>query len=218
MPNCAPLWFLTCLFVSYIFFWILIKQNINWQIVGSVLYIFILMIVCNVEKTLQITQLPWHIDVALIASVFMVIGYHLKVNSFAWVFENRWCILLSVLVGSIIGLYNGRINMVQNQYQNIILFITSAVLISSGVIFGIKKLFSTKADSSIGNVVAFWGENSYYFLGFNYWVNSFLRKCCEIFLISNAVYNVMDVVTVMLGCSVLAFLMNKCKQKIDINR
>lgn len=29
MPNCAPLWFLTCLFISYFYFWFLIKQKVH---------------------------------------------------------------------------------------------------------------------------------------------------------------------------------------------
>ena len=129
MPNCAPLWFLTCLYVSYVLFWILIK--IDHHIVRlslSVMYLLILSAVCNFEKTYGIVELPWHIDIALISSVFMLIGYELKEKK---ILEklNMPIIAICFLFGSVIVFSNGKINMVQNQYNNMILFIIQCHLV-----------------------------------------------------------------------------------------
>lgn len=70
LPNCAPLWFLTCLFVTYIFFRILIfHKNRYYAIVCLVIYSIVLWAVIFVEKKTGIDELPWHIDVGILASV-----------------------------------------------------------------------------------------------------------------------------------------------------
>lgn len=56
MPNCTPLWFLTCLFISYIFFWFLIqsgKKNGLFPCILAIVYLGILLVVCNLEKKLE---------------------------------------------------------------------------------------------------------------------------------------------------------------------
>lgn len=66
MPMCSSLWFLTCLFVAYIFFWILFKQKkIYNQIFLCFIYLFILTVVTKLEIKHGITQLLRHIDVTL---------------------------------------------------------------------------------------------------------------------------------------------------------
>ncbi len=74
-PNCTPLWFLLCLFISSIYLYMLLKiksKSIQSLIcllaitIDSLLYIF------------EIIQLPWHIDAALLGMVYMYIGLKLK--------------------------------------------------------------------------------------------------------------------------------------------
>lgn len=51
MPNCAPLWFLTCLFVSYIFFWVIVRQTKMWkQVLIAIIYLILLSAICKMEK------------------------------------------------------------------------------------------------------------------------------------------------------------------------
>ena len=112
MPNCAPLWFLTCLFISYIFFWFLIKQEcLIKRVVQVIVQILVLLIICGVEEKYNITQLPWHIDVALVSSVFMLVGYELKDNIFLEK-NNIWLNIGYFSIGTGLILINGRINMV----------------------------------------------------------------------------------------------------------
>lgn len=215
MPNCAPLWFLTCLFVSYALFWNLIKQDsCNTRAILSMVYLFALLVICAFEKKYNITQLPWHIDVAFVASVFILIGYQLKEKM---ILEkiNHWIIVGCFSLGTIIVLINGRINMVQNQYQNLVMFILGAMLLSI-VFFYISKYLLTSKNVLIrlvSSVLEFCGQNTLMFIGFNYLFNVIVRHGFKVLGIqSQAIYCIVDCIVVITGCVVMSLLWNKTKR------
>ena len=170
MPMCSSLWFLTCLFVAYIFFLFLFKQKKMYnQIFLCFVYLFILAVVTKIELEHGITQLPWHIDVALIASVFMWIGFKLHQwhcdSNRADVRYRTSITILAWAFGSFVIMHNGRINMVQNQYNNLMLFVTGAVLICIPLI----EVISCTEDvhNKCKSALAWWGKNTIIFIGFN---------------------------------------------------
>ena len=81
LPQCAPIWFLTCLFLAYMFFWILVNQTTVFrQVILGIIYLLVLVALKNLENMFDIIELPWHIDTALVASVFMLLGYTIKAS------------------------------------------------------------------------------------------------------------------------------------------
>lgn len=67
-----PLWFLTCMTVSYLLFYIII-YNKRYQYYLVALYLLITAIFDNLP-----ILLPWSIDTAFLMSVYMYIGFRLK--------------------------------------------------------------------------------------------------------------------------------------------
>ena len=208
MPNCAPLWFLTCLFVSYSFFWILIKQRIYVAMFLAVIYIGILQLLCKLEITIGITQLPWHVDVALVASIFMYIGYLLKSMQIITRSKISYAIVCFG-VGSVVAFSNGRINMVQNQYQNIWIFLVGAICLSVAVMTVGYKL--TENYGRFGGAMGYLGRNTLIFMGFNYLINVIVRQISKWLHFSDAIYSILDFLCVVIICLVLSHLWKKIK-------
>lgn len=219
-PNCSPLWFLTCLFIAYILFWVLMQCG-KYKPVVALMMIGILLLVLQIEKQLNTDELLWHIDVALIASVFMLIGFYLPIFQ-RWLDNKRTVIRICVLsalfiVGSVIGIFNGRINMVKNEYQNIVFFFISAISISV-VIVEVCRLVIDKQFPLIKNSVSFWGKNTLIFMGFNYFVNTIVRVIFGHFHLEETIfYSIFDIIIVMISCSIIALLWNRLKGKISNN-
>lgn len=215
MPNCAPLWFLTCLFVSYVLFWILIKQdNIVKRAFLAMVQLIVLLIICGLEKKYGITQLPWHIDVALVSSIFMLVGYELKDKTFLKK-NNIWIILGCFSIGTILIFINGRINMVQNQYQNIVLFILAAVALSN-VVFFLSSVISNSKQKIVyilARGLEFCGQNTLIFIGFNYLFNVIVRQVFKVLGIqSQFIYCLVDSIAVVTGCVIVSLIWNKYKK------
>lgn len=221
MPNCAPLWFLTCLFVSFIPFFILV--NLKTKILQYVFMVFqctLLFLIVKFMEIEGINQLPWHIDVALISSVFMFFGYQIRKNN-KKIFENKnnkIIALTCLIIGAFIIFYNGRINMVKNQYQNMLLFLIGALLNTYAFMLISKTLDTIKNNllNYVLNILSFWGRNTLFFVGLNYFFNIILRVCFKLFKIENTfIYNIIDIFTVMLGCSILIQIYKVLKSKLD---
>ena len=211
MPNCAPLWFLTCMISAYLLFWILVQfKRLLFRAIGTIVYLIILLSICKIEKSCNISQLPWHIDVALIASVFMFFGYYLK--KYIHFFDNHKLIKLKVslaffLAGSVIGMINGRVNMVTNDYQNLLLFCMSAILISTFIILVCRGVVSGsylvlgRTGGGIIHVLSQIGKDTLYIMGLNYFFNGFIREFCEKVGLGDIMYTILDTILVIgLSC------------------
>lgn len=77
MPNCTPLWFLPCLFLSTIFlycFFQCLRKMPDKHIYIHICAISIVIAGIYIMKTRK-DVLPWHIDVAILGSFLMLVGY-----------------------------------------------------------------------------------------------------------------------------------------------
>ncbi len=220
MPNCAPLWFLTCLFVAYIFFWIMVNQEKFYkQILVAMIYFIILCFVLFIEKKYGIAQLPWHIDTALIASIFMLAGNFIYKFSprISWLNQNIRVVIYicGFVISSIAFFFNGRIIMVINQYHNMILFFISATIMSVVIIEIINMYEKNSHNSRIINLFSWWGSNTLIFLGFNYVFNLVVSQALRLINLNGTIINtIIDIIVVMAGCSVIAFEWNRIKHSI----
>lgn len=212
MPNCAPLWFLTCLFVTYILFWLLLLVNGIKRILLCLVYCVTLILICIFEKKIGLTQLPWHIDVAFFGSIFMLFGNYLrKYLDCLDVKMPRICHMINFFAASAVIMFNGQINMVQNQYRNPILFFVSASICSYEIIVAVKKC--KHKENYAWRILGFWGRNSIIFIGVNYLINVIVRQGFKMVGLEwNITYSIVDTIVVMLGCSMLALIWNRSRE------
>lgn len=196
MPNCAPIWFLTTLFCSSILFWFLTKlKNTNIKNVIIILQLVLLYIICQILPLRGFNQLPWHIDVALLGSVFMLFGYKYKSICIHKIsFKKRMLIsCIFLITASIIIILNGRINMVNNEYQNLILFIIGALMMFICLHLLTAELYIRFPQNIILRFLGYIGKRTLVFIGFNFVINSILLKITKALGWDNYIYNIIDI-------------------------
>ena len=90
--------------------------------------------------------------------------------------------------------------MVQNEYQNIVLFILSALLLTTAVFVFSKKISKNNKFDIIKRLLCYWGRNSIFFIGFNYLFNIVLNFIFKILKIqSKKMYCILDIIIVTVG-------------------
>lgn len=170
MPNCTPLWFLPCLFVCNIYMFLLlkIKKRYLYYILCCCIILF-----SNLLSYINIIQLPWHIDTALIGVIFMQIGLKAKkLNLFKTNAKIKpYTIILLSILGIISAKINTRIDMSSNNTGNIILFFISALSLSYVIIILCLQYIKDN------KLITYIGKNTYIFLGLNYYFNTLLTIC-----------------------------------------
>lgn len=120
LPNCTPLWFLPCMFLCCIFFYLL--QKIKNSSIQILICTFLVALDYTLYLLIDEFQLPWHIDVALIGTTFMLVGFKLKETSFVHKINHPIPFTLSIIV---LGAYciatNDKIDLCQNTLGNVVL-------------------------------------------------------------------------------------------------
>lgn len=207
MPNCAPLWFLTCIFVAYIYFYFLVicdfRKKVNYVIVA---YILIFVFIHYVMMLYDVNQLPWHIEVSIVGSLFMYLGYKMK----NYTIKNKFLLFIMVILASIIIIMNDRVNMVTNSYGCFPMFFVAASI--TCISFEkICKMYYDKIPNALKIIVSYMGANSIFFIGFNYMVNIVLRNLFKYIDVSRNIYTVVDTIIVVVVCCTIAFLFSKIK-------
>ena len=182
-PNCSPLWFLPCLFLSYVIFYFVVRLKMGNQIGVCVMLVALNKMVFMVLPKITPKVLPWHIDTALVGAVLMVVGYQIKMRGWHKLIEkNIFIFLLLVGVGGVAGWMNlGKVAFASNRVGNPIFMMfyscaTTLVLISVG-----GKIGST----IIGRFLAFCGKSTMIFMGFNYYFNRHTKRMWKMLPILN---------------------------------
>lgn len=156
MAWSCPLWFLTCIFLSEIILFLLLKFIKN--------PVFILTLITILGYYLSLVysiKLPWNIDVSLIAVGFMYIGHICKKFK---IIENIYnaeyeIILFFTLVLSIV--FNSKIDFNLREYGNILITYAGGV---SGSILTLTMARKIKKNT----ILEFFGINSLLMMGFTY--------------------------------------------------
>lgn len=123
----GTLWFIACLFVTEIFFYILLsKLKDNKRRI--VIFLMAFSAVGYFYSSKISYALPWSCDVALTAVVFYGSGYMIKNNiKNKWIYNHIikiWLVLF--LLNFAFGMVNDRIDMYSNKYNNYIFFYAAA--------------------------------------------------------------------------------------------
>ena len=167
LPNCSPLWFLTCLLCAHIIFFV-----VNKKIRAHVkLTICLLLIGFAGYLTSQYLpfKLPWNIDTALTAVVIMGIGYFYRAYGlFKLTNKHQILFIFIFLAINLLSCYyntgfvgNRLVDMASNRYGNILLFYL-------GGISGTLAIIHISATILTTNFLIFLGKNTMPIIGFNY--------------------------------------------------
>lgn len=166
MPNCSPLWFLTANFVTLSLF--SINNDLKCRAMRAIIGLFFVF-VSSMLSIYEVHKLPWNIDTALMAILFVDAGHYLRNNEIR---QSNYRVMLGLLALSIgyccISLNPiEMVNFNNNRYGNVLLMITGALLVSIIHIYCFKK-FSHKG--LIENYLSWVGKHTLFFMGFDYFV------------------------------------------------
>lgn len=159
--HVGQLWFLVALFFAEIILYLVNKffekfKRDKYLIITTYLLLAITGgKIFNIINIFNFTRLPFKIDTAITACVFMGIGYEVNKNN---IFEKiikykNFTIPISLLLGLFMGIYNGYVNICNCIYNNILIYYMAAV---SGII-GIYFISDNIKENKI---FKFYGTNT----------------------------------------------------------
>lgn len=162
----SPIWFLLCLFLVANFYYFISKLRIQkiifWNVILSVCgYYFI--------KYSSLVFKIWHFDVALIAINFYTLGNLLKKKLFKLENISNFMLILLFLLNLIGYKINGRINMYNAEYSNILLFYMNSIL---GILFVFVLMKKLKNKSIFLKYI---GQNTLIILAYHIRAMTFIK-------------------------------------------
>ena len=167
--NCTALWFLTCLFLSQLAFYLLVNCKPLWQCVWVVVFIAI----NNVMNYFKAPVLPWHLDVALIGSVFMLIGYYIKEKTLLDKIRAIIIPVLMIIAASVIIMWNDKVDMYFRQYgKDLLIFIIQAALMCYALMWICRSMHTLY----LKNLFCTFGRYSIIVMALNVVTNSYARR------------------------------------------
>ena len=191
----GPLWFLPCLFIVEILFYF---QFIFFKSLKKIIIFQIGIII--LLQTLQLKiNLPWHIDTAIITTIFYILGYFFKDRILLKTKNSKILWIGFFLIGIVLNNINGRIDMQSNFYgKSIFLFYITALINIYCFVKIVQSLKSNKIFESLGKntliILAFHnrGMSIIKFIGLilgkkiieGYWIIDLLYSVFQILLCS----------------------------------
>jgi fucose 4-O-acetylase-like acetyltransferase len=209
--HVGQIWFLVCLAVTQIFFYLL---NKIFKVVRSITATCITVVILSIISILLLYDgvlFPFKIETAISATIFFLIGFFFKdkvkiqnINLFFSVSKNGIIIISLFVVGIILALYNRTVNMCTSVYNNFILFLFSALSGSIFVIY-IARYISCKWLKFIGkNSLILFCIHSFFLYLYAYLI-SFLGDGVEYMIMENIPW-----FFVIIGTPIVLFLSVLC--------
>lgn len=212
----GPLWFLLCLFVTEILFYII--QKFSSKLAYSL--IFSTLIAYLDYKFISI-RLPWSINLALTAVIFYELGYMFRLNEAklnATLYKRRLYVFLLLSINFMLGfMLNIKTDMNMKIYGNYLAFIISAVS-------GILCYIYISKNTTIFNGFIFIGKNSLIFLALHmkmyYFIDLFFSKVLKynIALVNRHIYDFIKVILAILAVSCIIKIKNKIQPRSNISQ
>ena len=116
MVHDVPLWFLAALFVVENLYYLLYKNKRYNIIVTSILFVIVV-----INTTFNPLRLPFCLDIALVALLFYRLGCVMKEKGDK-IFK-PYLFVVSVIVMTLVFIFNGKVAMHTNTYNNIFMFV-----------------------------------------------------------------------------------------------
>lgn len=161
----AGLWFLPTLFISTIMLYL-----INSNKYKKIVYCVIASILILVVKYYSLTNIPWHLDVALLGSMYMMFGIFIKAIDVIDKVRNVSIIVIAIFMSNILIALNTLIDLKKHIYGNYILMILSVLLVSASLIYIFCK-YNIK-----NTVLELFGKYSLVVISLNFIINRLLEK------------------------------------------
>lgn len=180
-----PLWFLTCLFITEMIFYLLLRK---YYICHSkfVLIIFLMSIFGYLGGTYLPFRLPFGLDIALTSIVFYTAGYYFRNNKyFSYYKENNYLylffILVHLLLFSIFNNYVTEVDVNNLEYGNYFIFYLAAF---SGIITYVYLFKRIKSNKFL----EFYGKNSLVVLGLHAMVIGVFKHLIKLLDLNRALF------------------------------
>ncbi|WP_288060122.1 acyltransferase family protein [Thomasclavelia cocleata] len=151
----ARLWFIPCLFVSSLICYYILNMN------HGMIYYIVLSIIAWLNVYYFNIRIPWYIDIAIICSFFMLLGFRVKDLKCELYLNLMHLFFLTIffVILTIINSFFGVVDVAQNFYANPILFYVNAIL---GIIITINIAMRVK-----NKIIEYIGYNSLLFMFLN---------------------------------------------------
>lgn len=190
LPNCSPVWFLTCLFCAELVLFLIMKAKLP-------LLLIIISGCIGYEMSLLGKIFPWNIDSAMTAIPLIYMGMLLKKY---WAFVSNPMFLFALVPLSIVLLVSGVkcVDFDGNRFDNILAMYLQSGLISLTILI-VFSLFS----HGIG---AKYGKETILLLGYNYAINSVIS------LFPSMNHNWLMALTVVVAGALFVRIVNKYKR------
>ncbi len=220
-PPVVPLWFLTCLFVVEIYFYILSKKLRSWPLVFAVLVSTIFGFYLSRHKL----YLVWGIDIALVAVIFYFLGFELRYNKYiSKILNMKWlglgAIFFIVLNIILVRFHDYPTSMIYHAYGIEWVFVSAAVTGSLGYLMLAKFLKQT-----ILKKIALWefiGQNSLLIFGLHtityYYVSDLFKDYFHIHPQASVLYAFIYTIITILILVPIIYLINRGNKKLRFGR
>lgn len=209
LPIAGALWFLTALFFCEILYTYIEKAN---KQLGKVIIITILAAIGVLIPYLFNIRLPLALDISFVCLPLFAFGHFYKRTD---EFNKHWTpgiTLFILLIGIIISLVNGTVNVRASHYSIVPLFYIASLFISIGLL----KLSAAVCDiawpdaiRSIIKEICFVGKNSIVYLILNQLVILVLAKICQFMPLSKPVVIVSVFAITMIVLHIFVLILNK---------
>lgn len=214
----GAMWYLTAFFVASLLFHLIVDKALNSKkfLAGCVI---VLLAITMALAELPVL-LPWSLDLAAVAAVFMLSGTLLARAEF---FEKKWnipCILAILASYILLSTVNTGINMSLREYGKYgALSVPAFVIIGIGGSMLCIWLAKLIQENFVGKLLSYIGQNTIVILAFHILGLEIFETLAKHFMdvgaftgAKFAVYHTVRVICVTLGCLVLGKLMDMAKQ------
>ncbi|AIQ70684.1 acyltransferase family protein [Paenibacillus graminis] len=176
-----PSWFLTCLFVTQIIFCLSMRYLSGRPLLLQLAAMLALSLSGYALST--IVFLPWNIDVALVAQLFVFIGYQLKQHqllSKIRVFNLGTLVWMALFLTA--AYLNSYVDMNNREYGNLFLFYTAGI---AGSLLAIKMTQLLSRSRFFAATLTYIGQESLAILIFHYGIFILLLNFMERFVFAS---------------------------------
>lgn len=171
LPNCTPIWFLPCIFLSTIYLYCLLTiKNMPLRLIICLCGLDIVKLLCHIKTP---HQLPWHFDTAILGCILMLIGYEMKERK---LLDDNKLKPIWVCVLFLIGIFfitkndsHTMLDMNNSLYGNLIFMLCGSVCISYVFMWICTHIRKCDFISCIG-------RGTIIVMGFNYIFNDIIKS------------------------------------------
>lgn len=208
MVNFVPMWFLPCLFICSIIFYIVTSCKYTYKKTHIQRIIIIAMVTINcIIIGADLKPFPWQLDTTLFAVPFMYLGYIIKQKE--WCLEKKY-VLLFVIIGFIFGVINpGYVHFLFNRYGNVLFMFVSAICTCLALFYIAQYIIKKNC------FLEFLGENTIIIIGFDYYIDHVIGRVAmalgaDYYSKEYAFIRAIEVIAALL---LITFIYNKLKNK-----